>query len=64
MRIVTLTMVRAARVLWRLALGLAGLVWPALVLAAAIMALVGAPPPAALAALGAAWLIRRARGRR
>ena len=54
----------AARVLWRLAFRLAALAWPALVLAAAIMALVGAPAPASLVALGAAWLVRRARRRR
>ena len=54
----------AAGILWRLVRSLAGLAWPALVLAAAIMALVGAPAPAPLAALGAAWLVRRARRRR
>ena len=64
MLIVTLTTTRAARALWRLALRLAGLAWPALVLAAAIMALVGVPAPPPLAALGAAWLLRRARRRR
>lgn len=64
MPLVTLTMTRTARVLWQLVLCLAVLAWPALVMAAAIMALVGTPAPAALAALGAAWLVRRARRRR
>ena len=54
----------AARILWRLVRSLAGLAWPGLVLAEAIMALVGAPAPAPLAALGVAWLLRRARRRR
>jgi hypothetical protein len=55
---------RAARVPWRLALCLTTPAWPVLVLAAAIMALVGAPVPAALATLALAWAARRAHRRR
>lgn len=55
---------RAARVLRRLALRLTALAWPILVLAAAIMALLGAPAPAVLAALAVAWAARRAHRRR
>ena len=64
MPIATPTVTRAARVLRRLALRLTAPAWPVLVLAAAIMALVGAPAPAALATLALAWAARRAHHRR
>lgn len=55
---------RAARILWRLALCLTTFAWPVFVLAAASMALLGAPAPAVLATLALAWAARRAHRRR